>query len=221
MTFTVLARDRVHGLIGAATASKSLAVGNAVIALRPGVGAVASQAWTNAALRGQMLDAMAAGDSASEAVARVHEWDASPEFRQVAALDWTSVPAAATGDATTAWAGHAAVGDVVVVGNLLASATVLGAMSAEMARPWPADGGEDDAAAFARRLVRALVAADAAGGDVRGRQSAAVLVARQADAGPISIDLRVDDHADPMTELDRLVSLRATDLMERVSARTE
>ncbi len=195
MTFTVLARDPRHGLIGAATASRSLAVGASVIAVDPAVGVAASQAWTNRALRGRLLAAMREGRTAAEAVASVSTWDEGHALRQVAALGWTSPGAARSGDAITPWAGHSTTTDAVFAGNLLTGPEVVEAMSAA----WIGSSGD-----LADRLIEVLRAGEAAGGDARGRQSAAVLVATPADA---VLDLRVDDHDDPLAELARLRAL--------------
>lgn len=197
MTFTVLARDTRHGLIGAATASRSLAVGASVIAVDPAVGVAASQAWTNRALRGRLLAAMREGRTAVEAVASVPSWDEGHALRQVAALAWTSPGAARSGEAITAWAGHSTTTDAVFAGNLLTSPEVLEAMSAA----WVRSSGD-----LAGRLIEVLRAGDLAGGDARGRQSAAVLVASPADT---LLDLRVDDHDEPLAELGRLHRLSA------------
>lgn len=219
MTFTVLARDPRSGLIGAATASKSLAAGNVVLAIRPQVGAVATQAWTNGALRPLLLDELGAGRTAAEAVARVPEWDAQPELRQVAALPVSGAPAAWTGAENTAWAGHAVAADAVVAGNLLTGQAVLDAMLAVTERMPAVDDTVIAPALFARRLVTVLAAGEAEGGDARGRQSAAVLVAIPGEDAAVRVDLRVDDHPDPLAELSRLIDLRAADLLEGVSAR--
>jgi len=237
MTYTVLARDPRAGLIGAATASRSLAAGNAVLAIRPGVGVVASQAWTNRSLRGLLLGELAAGATAAEAVDAVPGWDDRAELRQVAALPARGAGAARSGREITDWAGHVVTADVVVAGNLLTGPEVLSAMVDDLARAPEIDPADPASAAlFAHALVSALVAGERAGGDARGRQSAAVLVAAAARpdrrGGPVaaravdllhhrSVDLRVDDHQDPLAELARLVALRARDLAEPVSARTE
>ncbi|APF33003.1 DUF1028 domain-containing protein [Microbacterium sp. AISO3] len=220
MTFTVLARDGRTDLIGAATASKSLAVGNAVIDVRRGVGAAASQAWTNRALRGRLLDAVASG-SAADAVALIPRWDDEPALRQAAVLPAAGAGAAHTGADTSPWSGHLVESDLIVAGNLLTGEDVLGAMR----DAWLA-GDEDptitpapDAAAFAARLVAVLAAGEAQGGDRRGRQSAAVMVTSSGVAGDAWVDLRVDDHDDPLAELHRLVELRASDLRLDLSAR--
>ena len=237
MTYTVLARDARSGLVGAATASRSLAAGNAVLAIRPGVGVVASQAWTNRSLRGLLLGELAAGASAAEAVDAVPAWDDRAELRQVAALSVAGPGAARSGRDITDWAGHIVAADAVVAGNFLTGPEVLSAMVEELAGMPEIDPADPASAAlFAQVLVSALFAGERAGGDARGRQSAAVLVAAAArperrgepSAGraddPLhhrSVDLRVDDHGDPLAELSRLVALRGRDLAERVSARTE
>lgn len=219
MTFTVLARDSGH--LGAATASRSLAAGNAVIAIRPGLGAVASQAWTNPALRALVLDEMESGGGALRAISRIPDWDDDVQRRQVLALPVAGPPAAHSGTAISPWAGHAIEGDAVVAGNLLAGPAVVEAML-ERARRRPAAlrDSADAAAVFARYLVAILAAGEAAGGDVRGRQSAAVLVAPLDPSAGVVVDLRVDDAPDPIAELARLVELRAADLRDEVSART-
>ncbi|MDF2994224.1 MAG: hypothetical protein K0S37_4738 [Microbacterium sp.] len=220
MTFTVLARDGRTGLIGAATASRSLAVGNAVIEVRRGVGAAASQAWTNRALRGRLLDAVATG-SAADAVALIPHWDDEPALRQAAVLPSAGPGAAHTGAETSPWSGHLVEGDLVVAGNLLTGEDVLTAIR----DAWMAGADESgatpaaDAAAFAARLVASLAAGEAQGGDRRGRQSAAVMVTSLSAVGDAWVDLRVDDHGDPLAELHRLVELRASDLRADLSAR--
>ncbi|MBQ9918308.1 MAG: DUF1028 domain-containing protein [Microbacterium sp.] len=197
MTFTVLARDPRDGLIGAATASRSLAVGAGVIAVDPGVGVVASQAWTNRALRGLLLAAMGEGRSAADAVAATPGWDDGHALRQVAALGWSGAGAARSGADITAWAGDLVTPDAVFIGNLLAGPDVLAAMAAA----WRTDGRD-----LADRLIDVLAAGERAGGDARGRQSAALVLASRAD---IVLDLRVDDHPDPISELARLRRLAA------------
>ncbi|MBN9212640.1 MAG: hypothetical protein BGO45_04405 [Microbacterium sp. 71-36] len=197
MTFTVLARDPRDGLIGAATASRSLAVGAGVLAVAPGVGVVASQAWTNRALRGRLLTAMGEGRSAADAVASTPDWDDGHNLRQVAALGWSGAGAARSGADITAWAGERTTSNAVFVGNLLAGPDVLAAMVAA----WGAGDGD-----LADRLLAVLSAGEDAGGDARGRQSAALVIASRDD---VVLDLRVDDHADPLQELARLRRLAA------------
>ena len=197
MTFTVLARDPQSERIGAATASRSLAVGAAVIAVEPGVGVAASQAWTNRALRPRLLAALSDGESPAVAVSRVPEWDAGSELRQVAALGWAGPGAVRSGGGITAWAGELAAADAVFAGNLLTGPEVLEAMAAA----WASTTGD-----LADRLLAVLSAGERAGGDARGRQSAALLVASRTET---LLDLRVDDHGDPVSELARLRQLAA------------
>lgn len=214
MTFTLIAIDREHGLLGAATASRSLAVGNAVVAVDPAVGVVASQAWTNRALRHRMLDVMAAGAGAQDAVDQLPGWDDEPGLRQVAALDLRGGVAAATGEQTSAWAGHSVAGDRAVLGNVLVGPEVLDAMSRSFAAGLGIDGYDPRSSlGFAARLLAALDAGDRAGGDSRGRQSAAVVATRVTDEREhpplLEVDLRSDDHEAPVAELVRLLRLQA------------
>lgn len=193
MTFTVLARDTRLGLIGAATASKSFAVGSSVIAVDPTVGAVASQAWTNQALRGLLLDELRRGVTATEAVTKVPSWDDEPELRQVSALAWHDPGGARSGSGITSWAGQRVEASAVFTGNLLVGPEVIEAM----AGAW-ASYRSQDASHFAATLIAVLAAGDAAGGDTRGRQSAAVLVASRTS---VVLDRRVDDDPAPLEVL--------------------
>ncbi|WP_053382766.1 DUF1028 domain-containing protein [Leucobacter celer] len=212
MTYTILASDPDRHLLGVATASRSLAVGAGVPALRVGVGAVASQAYTNRALRGFVLDALAAGRAPADVVAQLPEVDTGSARRQVAVIDAAGRIAVHTGSGCTAWAGSATGDGFAVIGNLLAGPAVLDAMAAEFGA-WPrtgsGEGAAADGAAFARRLLAALSAGEGAGGDLRGRQSAALLVgagtATAGSDGSLAFDLRVDDHEQPVRELGRLL----------------
>ncbi|TDE89506.1 DUF1028 domain-containing protein [Occultella glacieicola] len=204
MTYTVIALDRGRTAIGIATASRSLAVGATVPALDPRVGAAASQAWTNPRLRGLLLDAVRFGRSPAEATAAVGHWDDEPELRQVAVLALDGRGAAHTGRATTPWRGQVVRDGVIALGNLLTGPEVLEAMLAAFGAPTEPDG----AGSLARALLRSLVAGQEAGGDTRGRQSAALLVAEVA-AEAVAYDLRVDDDVDPLARLEDLVRLRA------------
>ncbi|MEN1975104.1 DUF1028 domain-containing protein [Cellulomonas sp. P4] len=232
MTYTILVAQ--PGLLGAATASRSLAAGNAVLAVAPHAGVTVSQAWTNRRLRGLLLGALADGESPAAAVARVPDWDEEPELRQVAALTPDGRGAHRTGASCTAWAGGLVAPGVVVVGNLLTGPEVLDAMLAawtsgtgvpaqapalepELAEALtetfdaPVVSPVDPALALAHRLAAALRAGEAAGGDRRGRQSAALQVARTTSERiwppQLAVDLRVDDGDRPVDELERLLAL--------------
>lgn len=212
MTYTVLALDRDRTAIGVATASCALAVGAVVPGLDPRVGAVASQAWTNPLLRGRVLGAVRDGDSPTAAVDRLGSWDDEVELRQVGVLGVDGRGGAYTGRATTAWRGHEIDDGVVVLGNVLTGPEVLRAMRDTLR----VQGSDAPAGAseLALALVRALAAGEAAGGDSRGRQSAALLVGSVGAEVP-EYDLRVDDAVDPVGELARLVEVRVGAIAQR------
>lgn len=208
MTFSIVARDAATGQLGLAVASHVLAVGRAVHHVRPGVGAVASQASALYAHGTRILSALGRGmalhDALDSSLARDH--DAST--RQVIAIDTSGATAVHTGSDCIRFAGHHQGPDVAMAGNILADAGVLAAM-VDAGRP-----GFDTSAggpSLARRLVAVLEAAQDAGGDQRGRQSASLVVVAAEDTGdPLvdrMVDVRVDDHAEPIAELARLVEL--------------
>lgn len=213
MTFTLLAIDRSSGLLGVGTASLSLAVGNSVLAIDPAVGAVASQAWTNRALRRRVLDAIRDGASVDEAIDAVPGWDDGHALRQVAVIDIEGRIASRTGAECGAWAGERRGDDHVAIGNVLVGEEVVDALSEGFRAAAPRADGAAPEIAFAERILSGLVAAERAGGDRRGRQSAAIAVAAiDHDAGlpaDLLVDLRVDDAVDPLSELTRLLDLRA------------
>src|SRR3954471_20337514 len=203
MTFSVVARSDDGESWGVAVASKFLAVGAIVSAARAGVGAVATQAHPNLGYKPQGLAAMAEGRSAEETLALLVESDDRRADRQVGLVDREGRAASYTGDGCLSWAGSTTGPGFAAQGNILAGPQVLDALVAA----WHEHAGEAD---LARRLVAALTAGDEAGGDRRGRQSAAVLVVQEG-AGygfdDVAVDLRVDDHADPVPELARLLDI--------------
>ncbi len=204
MTFSIVARSADGESWGVAVASKFLAVGSAVPAAVAGVGAIATQAEANVAYKGQSLAHLDDGATAAVALQRLLEDDPGRDHRQVGIVDLDGNAATHTGSACLDWAGGVTGDGYAIQGNILAGEEVVEAMQAA----W--DTSDDDAP-LARRLLAALTAGDDAGGDRRGRQSAAILVV-QDGAGyggldDIAVDLRVDDHADPVTELARLLEL--------------
>ena len=204
MTFSIVARSADGESWGVAVASKFLAVGSAVPAAVAGVGAIATQADANVAYKGQALAHLDDGATASVALQRLLEDDEGRDARQVGIVDVEGGAASHTGHACLDWAGSLTGDGYAIQGNILAGEDVVLAMEAA----WETS---DDDAPLARRLLAALTAGDDAGGDSRGRQSAALLVVREG-AGyggldDIAVDLRVDDHADPVTELARLLDL--------------
>ena len=213
MTFSIVGHSHVGPdpdsppAWGVAVASKFLAVGNAVPAAVAGVGALATQASANVAWKGIGLSLLDEGATASVAVQRIVEEDDRRDHRQIGMVDGEGGAATYTGVSCLDWAGGVAeqgpAGGVAIQGNILAGPEVV----EEMKRAWDQSAGEP----LARRLYAALVAGDAAGGDRRGRQSAALLVVSEG-AGydgldDVAVDLRVDDHEDPVTELGRLLDL--------------
>ena len=194
MTFSIIARDEVTGRIGVAVASRFFAVGARNAFIRSGVGAVVTQAFFNPYYGPRGLALLAAGAAAADAVRLLTVADAGRQMRQVHAMDRSGRFAAHTGSDCAAWCGHLSRETFSVAGNTLASAGVLEAM----ATAYQANGEMP----FARRLIAAMQAGEAAGGDSRGRQSAALLVHDQEDYS--LLDLRADDHTDPLAEIARL-----------------
>lgn len=204
MTFSIVARSVDGESWGVAVASKFLAVGAVVPAAVAGVGAIATQSDGNVAYKGLALSHMDEGATASVALQRLIEEDPGREDRQVGIVDVDGGSATYTGHNCDEWAGGISEKDVAIQGNILTGPEVVEAMKAS----WDATGDEPD---LARRLLAVLTAGDQAGGDSRGRQSAALLVVRDG-AGyggrdDVAVDLRVDDHPDPVTELARLLDL--------------
>ncbi len=204
MTFSIVARSADGESWGVAVASKFLAVGAAVPAAVAGVGAIATQADANVAYKGLALAHLDAGATASVALIRLLEEDDKREERQVGIVDVDGGAASHTGHACLDWAGSITGDGYAIQGNILTGEDVVDAM--ELA--WKTS---DPGAPLARRLLESLTAGDLAGGDSRGRQSAALLVVKDG-AGyggldDIAVDLRVDDHEAPIPELTRLLTL--------------
>lgn len=201
-TYSIVARDRHTGDLGVAVQSHWFSVGSVVPWARAGVGAVATQSVAEPAYGPRALDLMEDGLSAARALQRLVERDAAADVRQVAAVDVDGVATVHSGDGCIPFAGHESGDGVSCQANMMASPAVWGAMAGAYR-----DSGEE--LPLAERLLVALDAAEAAGGDVRGRQSAALLVVagEPQPAWGRSIDLRVEDHADPLRELRRLLVL--------------
>ncbi|CAN5618324.1 DUF1028 domain-containing protein [soil metagenome] len=203
MTFSIVARSDDGESWGVAVASKFLAVGSVVPAAVAQIGALATQAHANVAYKGLALSHLDDGATAPVALDRLLEEDEGRDHRQVGIVDVDGGAASHTGHACIEWAGGMTGDGYAIQGNCLAGPEVVAAMEAA----WTA-GAE---VPFAHRLVAALAAGDEAGGDKRGRQSAALLVVRDEagyDGGDdVAADLRVDDHPTPVIELGRLLDL--------------
>ncbi len=204
VTFSIVARSVDGSSWGVAVASKFLAVGSVVPAAVAGIGAVATQALANVAYKGLALSHLDEGATARVALDRLLAEDDGRENRQVGIVDCDGGAASHTGSECIAWAGDLTGPGVAIQGNILVGPEVVEAMRAA----WEASSDEPT---LARRLLSALKAGDAAGGDSRGRQSAALLVVEEAagyeGGDDIAVDLRVDDHPDPCAELERLLDL--------------
>ncbi|MEV0607848.1 DUF1028 domain-containing protein [Polymorphospora rubra] len=203
MTFSIVARSADGDALGVAVASKFLAAGAAVPAAEADVGAVATQSYANLAYKAQALALLRSGVTATDAVAGLIAADSGPRGqRQVGVVGVSGDGATFTGDDCHEWAGGTAGDGYAVQGNMLAGPGVVSAM---------ADAWEStmDEPRLAYRLLAALAAGDAAGGDRRGRQSAALLVVAKGQGyggtSDVLVDLRVDDHVAPVAELARLL----------------
>jgi uncharacterized Ntn-hydrolase superfamily protein len=204
MTFSIVARSAADESWGVAVASKFLAVGSAVPAAVAQVGAIATQADANVAWKGVALAHLDEGATAAVALQRLLEEDEGRDHRQVGIVDSEGSAVSHTGNACLDWAGGVTGDGYAIQGNVLTGEEVVAAMQ----HAYETAGTDTP---LDRRLLAALAAGDEAGGDRRGRQSAALLVVRDG-AGyggrdDIAVDLRVDDHENPVPELTRLLDL--------------
>src|SRR4051812_13270962 len=199
-TYSIVAHDPGTGELGAAVQSHWFSVGSLCIWARPGVGAVATQSVVEPAHGPNALDRLAAGDDAAAALAGVLAPDPLAAVRQVGVVDAAGRVAVHTGAECIPCAGDVTGPDWAWQANMVERETVAAAMSAAFAA---AEGP------LAARLMVALEAAEAEGGDVRGRQSAAmVVVPAEGEAWRARVDLRVEDHPEPLAELRRLLGLQ-------------
>ena len=216
MTFSIVARSADGESWGVAVASKFLAVGSAVPAAVAGVGAIATQADANIAYKALALLHLDEGATAAIALQRLLDEDDGRDHRQVGIVDLDGNAASHTGPSCFDWAGGRTGDGYAIQGNILTGPEVV----ESMVQAWSESGAE---APLARRLLAALTAGDDAGGDRRGRQSAALLVVREGagygGGDDIAVDLRVDDHATPVSELARLLELN--DLYRTASTEAE
>jgi uncharacterized Ntn-hydrolase superfamily protein len=201
VTFSIVARQ--GEAYGVAVASRFLAVGAVVPGARLGTGAVATQSYARVAYVDELLSLLGAGQDAASALDAATALDTGRETRQVGVVGATSA-ATFTGSECNPWAGGVAREDgdtaYAIQGNILTGPEVVAAME----EAWHGSAGQG----LSRRLLAALAAGDAAGGDSRGRQSAAVYAVEPGagyDACGVLADLRVDDHPDPVAELGRLL----------------
>jgi uncharacterized Ntn-hydrolase superfamily protein len=201
-TYSIVARDSATGEIGVAVQSHWFSVGSAVPWAEAGVGAVATQSFTDPSYGALGLELIRAGKTAPEALRGLIAADPDSAVRQVAMIDARGRVAAFTGKRAIVAAGHRVGNGYSVQANLMDKPSVWPAM----ARAFEQAKGD-----LAERMLQALEAAEGEGGDIRGRQSAAILVVAGAATGPPwadrVVDLRVEDHPAPLVELRRLVTL--------------
>ena len=195
MTFSIVGRCARTGRLGVAVSTAVPTVGMLCPFARPGVGAIATQAFVNPYLGPDGLDLLAQGLSAQEALDRLVADDPGREVRQLGIVDAQGRSAAFSGRGCTGWFGHQNGENYSTQGNILVGEETITAMATAFA----AHADED----LPERLLRALEAGQAAGGDKRGRQSAALYVVDRETAYAY-VDLRVDEHADPVAELRRI-----------------
>lgn len=201
-TFSIVAADPETGEVGVAVQSKFLAVGSVVPWAKANVGAVATQSWANTAFGPEGLALLEKGLSPEEVIDKLVADDPDRSLRQVAVINAEGEASAFTGHECYDWAGHMIGKHHSCQGNILVSEETV----SEMSRTFEASEGP-----LAERMLKAVAAAQHAGGDSRGKQSAAVYVVQEGAGyggyNDVKVDLRVDDHPEPIEELQRLYEL--------------
>ena len=197
MTWSIVAHDPNSDAFAVAVATKAFAVGASCPFVRAGVGAVSTQSMTNRYLGPAILDAMARGIAPKAAIEGALAGDDGRGLRQVHAVDRHGRTAAWTGENCVMWCGNVSAGGISVAGNMLAGEPTI----TETLATWKAN----QALPMPDRLMLSMEAGEAAGGDRRGRQSAAMVMVTTEDFP--DLNLRVDDHTEPLVELRRLLGL--------------
>lgn len=201
-TFSIVAADPETGEVGVAVQSKFLAVGSVVPWAKANVGAVATQSWANTAYGPEGLAFLEKGLSPEEVIDKLVAGDSGRNLRQVAVINSEGEASAFTGHECYDWAGHKVGKHHSCQGNILVSEKTVSEMSKVF---------EESEGPLAERMLKAISAAQHAGGDSRGKQSAAVYVLQEGAGyggyNDVKVDLRVDDHPEPIEELQRLYEL--------------
>ncbi|MFZ6644475.1 DUF1028 domain-containing protein [Undibacterium sp. TJN25] len=203
MTFSIVARCPSSGALGVAVSTAVPAVGATCPYVRPGVGAVSTQSWVNPYLAIKALDLLAAGCTVREALDEVLRTDAQADMRQLGIVAENGTALSWTGKQCTGWAGECTGPDYAIQGNMLTGQETLDAMQTAFLR--------SVGMKFEERLLLVLEAGQANGGDKRGRQSASLIV--YLDEPYPYLDLRVDEHADPVRELRRVFGVAVVQLL--------
>lgn len=201
-TFSIVARCERTGQLGVAVSSAVPAVGSMCPYLQAGVGAVSTQSWVNPYLAVEVLLLLEKGLSAQVALEQVMSKDPGASLRQIGVIGVAGSGVAWSGSSCTAWAGQLLGSDFAIQGNMLVGEETLDAMR----QAWSDSSTLD----LSERLMSALEAGDLAGGDKRGKQSAALKV--MGEEAYALVDLRVDDHAEPMKELRRILEIAKAQL---------
>jgi uncharacterized Ntn-hydrolase superfamily protein len=201
-TFSIVARCSRTGMFGVAVSSKFVAVGALCGYAKAGVGAAATQAFVNPYLGRKAIELLAQGLSAEEALGRVLAEDEGWDMRQLLVVDREGRSAAFTGSQPLEWRGHLTGPNYAVAGNILVGEQVIRSM-AEVFESNPNDE-------LPERLLKVLEAGQAAGGDSRGKQSASLYMVDKEDYG--YVDLRVDEHSDPVAEIRRVFEVAQREL---------
>ena len=214
-TFSIIARDPATGELGMAVQSKTLAVGSRTITIKGGVAVIAHQSSSNPMYGSLGLELLGTGMSPQQALGMMIRGDEGRDSRQVAILDATGRTAAWTGTGASEWKGHSCGTNYCAQGNILVGQAVVDGLARTF---------ESSTGSLAERLLAAMDAGQAAGGDQRGTQSAALVIAKPlagaAGFGDRVVDLRVDDSRAPLVELRRLLNMfRARALTSEVYAR--
>jgi uncharacterized Ntn-hydrolase superfamily protein len=194
MTWSIIARDNPTGQFGIAVATRFFAVGARVPHIAAGIGGIATQALVNPYYGIDGLKLLREGRAPRDVVQTLIAADAGQASRQLHIMDNSGRIAAYTGKDCVDWCGHVEGNGFSIAGNMLAGARVLD----DTAKTYRAN----ESLPFARRLIAAMRSGEAAGGDKRGKQSAALLIYGEEEWS--DLDLRVDDHTDPLSELERL-----------------
>ncbi len=206
MTFSIVAHDPLTGEWGVAVQSKFVAIGAVTPWAKAEIGAIATQAWINTTYGPYGLALLASGLAATETVERLTREDEGCAHRQVGIVGVSGEPATYTGEACPAWAGGIVGTHYTCQGNILVGKETILSMAQTF---------EEAEGRLCDRLMAALAAGQSAGGDRRGQQSAALLVVREHGGfrgfNDRMIDLRVDDHPDPIHELQRILHVRLAD----------
>jgi len=201
-TFSIVAIDQERGEMGVAVQSHWFSVGSIVTWSEPGVGAIATQSLVNVSFGPRGLEMMKSGESAGETLSALLESDEGREFRQVGIVDAQGNIASYTGKQCIADASHIAGKNYSVQANMMLNKEVVPAMSKAF---------ENSKGPLAERMLAALKAAQKAGGDIRGQQSAAILVVKTKSSGKLwedrLIDLRVEDHPQAVNEIERILKV--------------